>query len=93
MTFLTLFLKVLNLKGKVASTLGGNWFQLFMVLFTKEYLPTSVVLTCVMLCQYWFNFHCHEGRFLKLEISLLVRRWEITQKVCKWKGDAVGFMG
>jgi hypothetical protein len=42
MTFLTPFLKVLNLQGKVASTLGGNWFQLFMVLFTKEYLPTSV---------------------------------------------------
>jgi hypothetical protein len=42
MTFLTLFLKVLNLQGKVASTLGGNWFMLFMVLFTKEYLPTSV---------------------------------------------------
>jgi hypothetical protein len=35
-TFLTLFLKVLNLQGKDASTPGGNWFQLFMVLFTKE---------------------------------------------------------
>jgi hypothetical protein len=30
MTFLTLFLKVLNLQGKVASALAGNWFQLFM---------------------------------------------------------------
>jgi hypothetical protein len=36
MTFLTLSLKVLNLQGKVTSTLGDNWFQLFMVLFTKE---------------------------------------------------------
>jgi hypothetical protein len=43
MTFLTLFLKVLNLQGKVASTLEGNWLQLFMVLFTKEYLPTCVL--------------------------------------------------
>jgi hypothetical protein len=43
MTFFTLFLKVLNLQGKVASALAGNWFQLFMVLFTKEYLPTSVL--------------------------------------------------
>ena len=36
-TFLTLFLKVLNLQGKDASRLAGNWFQLVMVLFTKEY--------------------------------------------------------
>jgi hypothetical protein len=49
MTFLTLFLKVLNLQGKVASTLGGNWFQLFMVLFTKEYLPTSVVCFLILI--------------------------------------------
>ena len=40
-TFLTLFLKVLSLQGKDASRLAGNLFQFVMVLFTKEYLPTS----------------------------------------------------
>jgi len=34
---------VLSLQGKDASNLAGNWFQLLMVLFTKEYLPTSVL--------------------------------------------------
>jgi len=33
---------VFILQGKDASKLEGNWFQLLMVLFTKEYLPTSV---------------------------------------------------
>jgi hypothetical protein len=31
--------------------------------------------------------------FSKPEIFLLVRLKEITGKVCKCKGDAVGFMG
>ena len=30
-----------SLQGKDASKLAGNWFQLLIVLFTKEYLPTS----------------------------------------------------
>jgi hypothetical protein len=42
-TFLTLFLKVFNLQGKVASKSAGNWFQFMMVLFTNEYLPMSVL--------------------------------------------------
>jgi hypothetical protein len=40
-TLLTLILKVFSLQGKDASKPAGNWFQLLMVLFTKEYLPTS----------------------------------------------------
>ena len=32
-----------SLQGKDASRPAGNWFQLFMVLFPKEYLPTSVI--------------------------------------------------
>jgi hypothetical protein len=43
-TFLTLFLNVFSLQGKEASKLAGNWFQLLMVLFMKEYLPTCVDL-------------------------------------------------
>jgi hypothetical protein len=31
---------VFNLQAKDASKLAGNWFQLLMVLFMKEYLPT-----------------------------------------------------
>jgi len=47
-TFLTLFLIVFTLQGKDARKLAGNWFQLLMVLFTKEYLPTSVL--CANIC-------------------------------------------
>ena len=31
-----------SLQGKDASKLAGNWFHLSMVVFKKEYLPTSV---------------------------------------------------
>jgi hypothetical protein len=41
--FLTIFLKVLGLHGKVPNTSAGSWFQIFMVLFTKEYFPISVL--------------------------------------------------
>jgi hypothetical protein len=34
---------VFSLQGKDANKLAGNWLQLLMALFTKEYLPTSVV--------------------------------------------------
>ena len=37
--FLTLFLKVFSIQGKDASKPAGNWFQLSVVLFMKEYLP------------------------------------------------------
>jgi hypothetical protein len=42
-TFLTFFLKVFRLQGKGACKPAGNWFQLLMVLFTKECLTTSVL--------------------------------------------------
>jgi hypothetical protein len=42
-TFLTFFINVFILQGKDASKPAGNWFQLLMVLFTEEYLPTSVI--------------------------------------------------
>jgi hypothetical protein len=41
--FLTLFLKVLDLHGKVPNTSAASWFQIFMVLFTKKYFPISVL--------------------------------------------------
>jgi len=34
---------VFSLQGKEASKLAGNWFPLLMVLFKKEYSPTSVL--------------------------------------------------
>ena len=48
-TFLTLFLKVFILQGKDASKPAGNWLQLLMVLFTKEYLPTFVLCFLVLI--------------------------------------------
>ena len=47
--FLTLFLNVFSFQGKDASKLAGNWFQLLMVLFMKEYLPTSVLCFLVLI--------------------------------------------
>jgi len=41
-TFLTLFLKVFITQRKDASNPEGSWFQLVMILFTKEYLPISL---------------------------------------------------
>jgi len=40
--FLTLFLKILRLQGKVPKASTGSWFQFLMVLFTKEYFLISV---------------------------------------------------
>jgi len=47
--FLTLFLKVFSLQGKDASKPAGNLFQLLVVLFTKGYLPTSVICFLVLI--------------------------------------------
>jgi len=44
---------VFNLQGKDAGKLAGNWFQLLMVLFTKEYLPTSVLCFLVLIFRLW----------------------------------------
>ena len=42
--FLTLFLKILSLQGKVPNASAGSWLvSVFMVLFTKEYFPISVL--------------------------------------------------
>jgi hypothetical protein len=49
---LTLFLNVFSLQGKDASKLAGSWFQLLIFLFTKEYLPTSVL--CFLLQILWW---------------------------------------
>ena len=54
-TFLTLFLSVFSLQGKDAIAPAGNWFQLLMVLFTKEYtyLPTPVLCFLVPIFRLW----------------------------------------
>ena len=46
--FLTLFLKVLNLQGKMLVSLQVT-FQLLIVLFTNGYLPTSVLCFLVLI--------------------------------------------
>jgi hypothetical protein len=46
--FLTLFLNVFKLQGKDASRSADNWFQFIIVLFTKEYLPMSVLCFLVL---------------------------------------------
>jgi len=48
-TFLTLFLNVFSLQEIDAVKPAGNWFQLLMALFTKKYLPTSVLCFLVLI--------------------------------------------
>ena len=43
-TYLTLFLNVFSLQEKDVSKPAGNWFQVLMALFTKEYLQIYVLL-------------------------------------------------
>jgi len=42
-----------SLSGKDASKPAGNWFQVLMVLFTKEYLPTSVLCFLFLIFRLW----------------------------------------
>jgi hypothetical protein len=43
-TFLTL-LKLLDLEDIVPKVSAGSWFQSWMILFTKEYFPISLLLS------------------------------------------------
>jgi hypothetical protein len=52
-TFLSLFLKVFGLQGRLSNTSAGNWFQSPMVLFTKEYFPISVLCFLVLILRTW----------------------------------------
>ena len=52
-TFLNLFLNVFSLQRKDASEPAGNCFQHLMVLFTMEYLPTSVLCFLVLIFRLW----------------------------------------
>ena len=51
--FLNLFLKILGLQGKVPNTSGGSWFQVSMVLFTKENFLISVLCFPSLIFQTW----------------------------------------
>ena len=51
--FLTLFLKILGLQGKVPNASAGSWFQFLMVLFTKEYFPISVLCFLSLIFHTW----------------------------------------
>jgi len=51
--FLTLFLKVLGLQGKVPNASAGSWFQFLMVLLTKEYFPISVLCFLPLIFRTW----------------------------------------
>ena len=50
-TFLTLFLKVHGLEGIVPKTFIGSLFQSWMLLFTKEYFPISLLCLLFLISQ------------------------------------------
>jgi hypothetical protein len=52
-TFLILFLKLLGLQQRVPKTSEGSWFQICMVLFTKEYFPISVRCFLLLIFLSW----------------------------------------
>jgi hypothetical protein len=41
--FLSLFLKILGLHGKVPNTCADSWIQIFMFIFTKEYFLKPIL--------------------------------------------------
>ena len=55
-TFLTLVLKICVLSWEVPIAPPGSWFQSVMVLFTKEYFPTSLV--------FWLRFSNYDRLYL-----------------------------
>jgi hypothetical protein len=62
-----------SLQGRDASKPAGNWFQLLMVLFTKEYLPTYVLCFLVLifgLC------YVARGYFWIEKTSLTLALWQ-----------------
>ena len=61
-TFLTLFLKICDLQGRVTSASAGSWFQSFVVLFTKEYFPLSVLCFLALIFRSWYS--CSGSMFI-----------------------------
>jgi hypothetical protein len=53
--FLTLFLKIIGLQGKVHNASAGSWFQFLMVLFTKEYFLISVLCFLSLIFRTWWT--------------------------------------
>jgi hypothetical protein len=83
-TFLTVSLNVFSLQGKDASKLTGNWFHLLMVLFTKEYLPASVLCFLVLIFRLWSSVLSMVLEFYPPSLSKPVSRR------MPWKGRIFG---
>jgi hypothetical protein len=72
------------LQGKDTSKLAGNWFQLLMVLFMKEYLPTSVLCFPVLIFRLWSPLLS-----MVLEVYLLSLSKPVP-RCMPWKGRIIG---
>jgi len=44
---------MIGLQGKISNNSAGNWFQCWMVLFTKEYFPRSVLCLLLLIFLSW----------------------------------------
>ena len=51
--FLTLFLKISGLQGKVPNASAGSWFQFLMVLSTDAYFPISMLCILSLIFRTW----------------------------------------
>jgi hypothetical protein len=68
MAFLTLFLKILDLQGKVPNVSAGSWFQFLMVLFTKD-------KAWQQLCSVWAEGNTKSEMKFTIRIQFL---WDVT---------------
>jgi hypothetical protein len=81
-TFLILFLKLLDLQERVPKTSAGSWFQSWMVLYTKEYflIPVFCFLLLIFLidpAQIAFSRVCIEESMYTSYLSALCQGFPI----------------
>jgi len=76
-----------QLQGKDGSKPAGNWIQLLMVLFTKEYLPTSVLFFFLILnFRLWSSLLRQHGFRTLSPIAFQARPPSICLEKGAWSG-------
>jgi len=55
---------VIGLQGRIPKTSAGKWFQCWMVLFTKEYFPTSFLCILLLIFLSWWIWNVRSTRTL-----------------------------
>jgi hypothetical protein len=72
-TFLTLFIKICDIQGKVASLSASSWSQSWTVRLTKEYFPMSILCSLAPIFRSWSSLLRYFGRYKLSHITFNVR--------------------